>query len=113
LGSGQRWLDLRAFETREVLRVELAPKLVELGLGDLDVSGMRGPSRELTQAIARFAYERGFAGLAYRSRFDDSLDCWAVFEGAELEPIGVLEPLTVEDPDLVRAAAIFGLRVVS
>ena len=84
----QRWLDLRAFETREALRVELAPKLVELGLEDLDVSGVRGPSRELTQALARLAYERGFSGLAYRSRFDDSLDCWAVFEGAATEPLG-------------------------
>ncbi len=111
LRPGQRWLDLRAFETREALRGLLAGELVRLGLDDLDVSGVRGPRRELTQAIARLAYEHGFAGLAYRSRFDDSLDCWAIFEGAEFEPIGVAEPLTPADPDLVEAATLFGLRV--
>ncbi|MBI2940675.1 MAG: RES family NAD+ phosphorylase [Chloroflexi bacterium] len=110
---GQRWLDLRAFETREALRLELAEVLANLRIDDLDVSGVRGPRRELTQAIARWAYEHGFAGLAYRSRFDDSLDCWAVFEGAELEPVGVAEPLTPADPDLLAAATLFGLHVES
>ncbi len=35
LAPGQKWLDLRAIETREALRVELAETLVSLGLTDL------------------------------------------------------------------------------
>ena len=108
---GQHWLDLRAFSTREALRGELAEQLAQLGLSDLDVSAVRGPQRELTQAIARWAYMHGFAGLVYRSRFDDSLGCWAVFEGAEFDPVGIPEPISLGDADLLAAAALFGLCV--
>jgi RES domain-containing protein len=111
LRPGQRCLDLRPLETREMLRRELPEVLVRLGLADLDVSGVRGPYRELTQAIARWAYEHGFAGLAYRSRFDDQLDCWAIFEGADIEPCGDPQPVSSDDPDLAVAAALFDLTV--
>ena len=59
----------------------LADVLLRLGMADFDVNGARGPSRDLTQRITRWAYEHGFAGVAYRSRFADDLDCWAIFEG--------------------------------
>jgi len=55
---------LRAFETVGALRSEFARLLVELNLDDLDVSGVRGPSRGLTQAIARWAPEQGYRGIA-------------------------------------------------
>lgn len=64
---GQRWLDLRSPVTLQALRTELADVLVRLGLPDLDVSAARGPSRELTREIARWAFEQGMQGLAYRS----------------------------------------------
>lgn len=105
----RRWLDLRAPETREALRVEMAPTLLELGLADLDLAGVMGPTRALTQAIARWAYDRGLAGLAYRSRFDESVTLWAVFEGAAFEPVGSAEPIAPDDPDLVATARLFGL----
>ena len=105
----QRWLDLRALATREALRRELAETLLRLELADLDLSGVLGPNRALTQSIARWAYERGFTGIVYSSRFDKAFDCWAIFEGAALEPIGLAEPLTRDDPDLLAAARLFGL----
>ena len=70
---GQRWLDLRALATREYLRQELAPLLLELNLADFDLNAVAGPSRTLTQTIARWAYDGGAAGLAYHSRFDSTL----------------------------------------
>ncbi|MGI8916094.1 MAG: RES family NAD+ phosphorylase [Chloroflexota bacterium] len=106
---GQRWLDLRQPATAESLRAEFAPLLGRLGLPDLDVSGLRGGSRPLTQAIARWAYEQGYQGLAYRSRFRDDLDCWALFEGAAFERSGPPQPIAADDPDLRAAAALFGL----
>ncbi len=107
----QRWLDLRSAETREVLRHELARTLFDFGLADLDLSGVVGPGRQLTQAIARWAYEQGYNGLAYSSRLDAALTCWAIFEGAMFEPAGPPEPILSDDPDLLRVARLFGLGV--
>jgi hypothetical protein len=109
LRPGVRWLDLRAPETCEALRVELVQVLQHLQMIDFDVSGARGPSRELTQTISRWAFNRGFAGIAYRSRFDDRLNCWAIFERDHYEPIG--RPLVIrrDNPDLRAAVTLFGL----
>ena len=112
LVPGRRWLDLRAPETCETLRSEFAAALLRLGMIDFDVSGARGPSRELTQGIARWAFDRDFAGIAYRSRFDDRLDCWAIFEGGHYEPVGTPTPIRRDNPDLRIAARRFGLTVM-
>lgn len=98
LAPRQRWLDLRSFETREVLRRELAQTLVDLGLVDLDLSGIVGPKRQLTQTITRWAYVHGYVALVYSSRYDAALTCWAIFshpvDSAEiLEPMGHSRPL--------------------
>ncbi len=111
LGRGQQWLDLRAMETREALRTELAATLLALGLADLDLSGVLGPRRRLTQAIARWAHENGYSGIVYSSRFDAALSLWAIFEGAAFEPVGVPDPIVPDDPDLVAAARLFGLAI--
>ena len=108
---GQRWLDLRAPETLQSLRAELAQTLVRLGLPDLDVSAARGPSRELTRQIARWAYERDLQGVVYRSRFGDHVDCWAIFEGADTVAAGPTTPIDPLDGDLHAAARLFGLSV--
>lgn len=106
---GQRLLDLREHETRETLRVELAPTLQRLGYKDFDLSDALSRNRRLTKPIARFAEERGFRGIAYTSRFDITFDCLAIFEGAEFE---ALERRSIErdDPDLIEAARRHNLR---
>jgi hypothetical protein len=109
LSPGQRWLDLRPHETREALRMELALALGALGLDDLDLSDVIGRNRRLTQAIARYAYEAGLQGIAYSSRFDSNLSCWAIFEGARFEQISQTM-IARDDPDLLEAARRFGLK---
>lgn len=111
LRPGLRWLDLRAPETCEVLRTELADALLRLGMTDFDVSGARGPSRDLTQRIARWAFDAGFAGIAYRSRLADDLDCWAIFEGDHWEPVGRPMPIRRDNPALRAAASLLGLSI--
>lgn len=107
LVPGQRWLDLRVVETREILRAAFAPSVLAAGLSDLDGSAIRGPQRPLTQSIAAWAYDRGYHGLAYTSRFDDRWTCWAVFEGAAVTPVGAPRRLRRDDPDLALTAALF------
>lgn len=109
LADGQRFLDLRQLETRESLRAQLAEMAGRLGLSDFDLSGALGPWRDLTQHVARWAYEQGYGGIAYHSRLDAELDCWALFEGTDFEKIGEPEPILASDPDLREAAGVFGL----
>lgn len=111
LDPRQRWLDLRSMETREILRRELAQTLLDLGTEDLDLSGVVGPKRQLTQVIARWAYEHAYRGLVYSGRFDATLTCWAIFEGAMFEPAGPPAPILPDDPDLLAVARLFGLGV--
>jgi hypothetical protein len=68
-----------------------------------------GPGRTLTQTIARCAYEHRYAGLAYHSRLDHTLTLWAIFEGSAFEAVGLPEPITPDDPDLVATVRLYGL----
>jgi hypothetical protein len=112
LAPGQRWLDLHSPETQQTLRFEVAHILVELGyrerfvLGDLLASDHR-----LTRAIARWAFERGYNGVAYPSCHDPALTCWALFEQALIEPAAPFQAIRPDDPDLVAVAALFQLVV--
>jgi hypothetical protein len=108
LGPGQAWLDLRRLETRETLRRPLAPFLDRLGIEDFDLGDAVSRIRSLTQQIAALAYEAGFQGIVYHSRFDAAVSCWAVFEGAALERLDV-EPIAVDDADFQTVAGLFRL----
>lgn len=110
-GQVGRWLDLREPATHQVLRRELAGLLVGLEFTDFDISTATSSERALTQPIGRWAYERGYRGIVYASRFDARLTCYAIFEhdpGIRLAQI-TREPLTFNDPDLRAVAALFGL----
>lgn len=108
--SGQRWPDLRAMETREALREQLATTLVALGYRDFDAGIALLQDRQLTQAIAQWAYDQGYQGIVYPSRFDTSLTCWAVFENARFTAIGETA-IARDDPDFVEAAGRFDLTI--
>lgn len=105
----QRWLDLRALSTLQALRTDLAGLLVLHGIPDLDAGVAQGSNRSITQAISRWAYDRGFQGIVYRSRLDNEIRCWAIFEGAAFLPEGRVEIITRTDPDLVDIAAAYDL----
>jgi hypothetical protein len=107
----QRWLDLRAIETREALRGEFAALILALGLDDLDVSGVSTSKRMLTQAVAGWAHANEYQGIVYPSRLDSTLMCWALFEGAVIEPVPPIRPIARDDPDLRAVAKLFGLVV--
>jgi hypothetical protein len=108
-----RWLDLRAPESLQFLRRELAPILTHLRLPDFDVSVATSQHLEVTQAISRWAFDDGCDGIAYMSRFDPSATCWVIFERPDMLPLAeiAVQPLQADDPDLVYALGLFGLPV--
>jgi hypothetical protein len=108
LTPGQNWLDLRHLETREILRSMLAPILERLGFDDFDLGDAVSRIRPLTQEIAALAYDQGFQGIVYHSRFDAPVSCWALFEGASIERLEVW-PISVDDPDFQAVARRFRL----
>jgi len=108
----QRWLDLRTPETHQVLRSELAATLVRLGYGQRFVWGdVLGHDHRLTQAIAAYAFDRGYHGTVYTSCHDATLDCWALFNRAVIERIDAPSPIDKHDPDLVAVARLFDLTI--
>ncbi|HEY8746007.1 MAG TPA: RES family NAD+ phosphorylase [Chloroflexota bacterium] len=111
LPPGQRWLDLRVVQTREALRQVFASSVLAIGLSDLEGATVRGPQRQLTQAIAGWAFDQGYHGLVYTSRFDDRWTCWAVFEAATTVPNGQPRPIRRGDTDLAWTAALFHLDI--
>ena len=70
-----RWLDVRRLPTLEALRSAFGPRLHEFGLADVDLGGVCGPERAFTQAVAAWAYESGYHGIVYASRFGASFEC--------------------------------------
>jgi hypothetical protein len=111
LAPNQRWLDVRRVQTREELRRLFAPAVLQVGLEDFDGGAIRSLQRSFTQAIAGWAFNQGFQGIVYTSRFDDAWTCWAIFEGAAIQPVGVPRRIGRSDPDLALAAALLRIGV--
>lgn len=104
------FLDLGALESLVALRAELAGTLVGLGYPDFDAGEAIGRDRRVTQTIARWAYEEGFGGIRYPSRFDPALPLWAIFEGGTFAEATV-SAIAPDDPDLLAVAALFRLTI--
>jgi len=119
LASDLLFADLPAPETIRILREELAAVAERLGLEDLDLSAVTGPHRRLTQEAGRYIYDLAdasgspaFAGIRYLSRLNPSWELWADFhDRMRHEPGEVAEPIRADDPGLVEAATLLGLRV--
>ena len=106
------------------LREALASRVLHHGLDDLDAATIRlSAPRRYTQEVSRHVYghstppgQRRYAGIAYRSRLGDELRNWAIFEspGRTLPWIEALEtgPIEPDDPDLVQALQLLGVRLV-
>lgn len=106
------------------LRTRFRNKALALGLHDLDAAAIRDARpRALTREISAWLYMVGddaasrIDGIEFSSRHGDDLALWAVFERGNDSPVSdrltpknddsMIEP---EDPDLVRAMGLLGLR---
>lgn len=112
LGSAEhqgRYADLYGSEWVGLLRRELAAQCVALGIGELDAAALQlSAPRRLTQIASRRAYQLGFDGIMYRSRFGHDIENWALFEPFKINPKSAMA-IDLDDPDLRRAMAIHRL----
>ena len=91
---------------------------VKLGIKDIDLSALeRADPRLLTQRAGRSAFELGYAGIYYHSRYGHSIENWAIFEDwAPFERFPIHQPnsrkVAEDDPHLLEALRILGLIIV-
>jgi len=109
------YADIYALGWVSHLRSALAGIAVKLGMEDIDLSSLeRAEPRLLTQRAGRIAFEFGFAGVFYHSRYGDAIENWAIFEDwTRSERFPILQPksrkVAEDDPDLLEALRILGL----
>jgi len=109
------YADIYALEWVSHLRTALAEVAVKLGMEDIDLSSLeRAEPRRLTQQAGRVAFELGFAGVFYHSRYGHSIENWAIFEDwtmPDRSPINQpsSRKIAEDDPDLVEALRVLGL----
>ena len=93
------------------LRPKLASDCVRLGLKEFDASVLQGAApRMITQLASRIAYELGYPGIYYRSRYGRDLENWALFEPFRISD-AYSRAITRDYPALVQAAEILGIEV--
>lgn len=66
--------------------------------------------RRLTQLASRRAFQLGFDGVAYRSRFGHDIENWALFEPFKISPKYATR-IEIHDSDLRKALAIHHLEL--
>jgi hypothetical protein len=109
--SGE-YADVYASEWVALLRRALADECLRLGLTDLDAGILqRDTPRRVTQLASAQVYERGFPGIYYRSRHGHDLENWALFEPFLLSSTRS-ETISADDPNLLHALGMLGLRMV-
>lgn len=109
------FIDVDDPTTHTFLTRKMAEQLSALGVSNLDVSTVRGPSRVLTRAMAAWAFaqedrdEPVYGGIRYGSRLGN-YECWSIFEGTEIE---LVEELTIDQfsPGLANIESAFGLKI--
>jgi hypothetical protein len=111
------YADIYALGWVSYLRTALAAIAVKLGMEDIDLSSLeRAEPRELTQKAGRSAFELGYAGVCYHSRYGHSIENWAIFEDwAMSERFPIHSPnsrkVAEDDPDLLEALRLLGLAI--
>lgn len=113
------YADIYALEWVSHLRTALADVALKLGMEEIDLSSLeRAEPRLLTQKAGRIAFELGFAGVFYHSRYGHSIENWAIFEDWTMpNRFPIHHPksrkLDDDDPDLLEALRILGLVIAS
>ena len=107
-----RFADVYGSEWIAYLRLQLASQCVEHDIAELDASVLQhSAARGLTQRVSRIAYNLGFQGVRYVSKYAQDVENWAFFE-----PFSTLTPkaewaIDPQDEEFVRALEVLGLQL--
>ena len=106
-----KFADIGTSEWLSILRRDLAPLLINLGIPDVDGSVLqRTAPRILTQNISEVVYRRGFNGIRYLSKYGNDIENWALFEPSNLT-CSFQNSIQPDDPDLLEALRLFDLTI--
>ncbi|GAA4428195.1 hypothetical protein GCM10023169_29070 [Georgenia halophila] len=113
-----RFCAVTTSESLAALRPQFVALAHRLGLHDFDAAALKdGRPRALTQAVATHLHATtDLNGVTFASRHGDDHTLWAIFERAGDAAVSPVlsethhQPLTPEDPDLIEAFRILGLR---
>ncbi len=110
LADGGVFLDVEDSEVLAYLRHEHAALAQDLGQQGFTLAAIFGEDTELTRAIARTAYDYGYAGITATSKLGIPHENWTIFETGHMTAAlrsrvlrVVADPLTMESPDLHSA----------
>lgn len=111
------FLDVENPSTLTHLEEELGQELLALGYqGNLDLSDIRNRDRRLSRAIAAWAYTAQddvgtplYSGVRYCSRVQDSQECWAIFEGTQVN-VAKRRSIELSNADMKAVAQPWHLR---
>jgi len=109
------YADIYALGWVSHLRTALAGVAVKLGMKEFDLSSLEpAEPRVLTQQAGRIAFELGYAGVFYHSRYGHSIENWAIFEDWTMpDRFPIRQPksqkVAENDHDLLEALRILGL----
>ncbi|MCR1785368.1 RES family NAD+ phosphorylase [Nocardioides carbamazepini] len=112
------FLDVEHPTTHAHLSDVLAPELVALGYkAGIDISDVCNQDRRLSRAIADYAFTATepdgtstYSGIRYMSRISSQWECWAIFEGTQVE-IKDERGLQLNDAALESVANMWDLRI--
>ncbi|RIR81952.1 RES domain-containing protein [Mycobacteroides abscessus] len=110
------FIDIDHPQTHEYLTEAIADELSGLGVSTLDVGNIRGHNRLITRAASSWAYWANdangmkYSGIRYMSRVIPDEECWAVFEGTDINEES-RRSIAINDPDLAELADMWGLRI--
>lgn len=110
------FVDVESRETRAVLDERLGRTLAEYGYSHITVPIVRGDDRRVTRAISEYLYnldddagQHRYAGIRFLSKHDTNWECWAIFEGVNLERRST-SPITLQDSDFKKVTKLFKIK---
>lgn len=102
-------VDIDSVPVREELTRSHARMLQEHGIQHLNISEIRSKDRIVTRTFSRYLYDKGAAGIRFRSNLDDR-QVFALFEErARLRPVGPQIPMAQDVPELIRVCGEYAL----
>jgi hypothetical protein len=110
--------DVAASASLTYLNSQVATRLSDLGIEEVDGAAVRSGRRRLTQRISRIVFQcstsdgrREFDGIRYLSRYGDEFENWAIFEPGAIDPEQPME-IDAGDPDLIEAGRRLGITLL-